>query len=697
MSRAVGRRGAWLVVLGLAVLLGGAARAGVWDELPLAALMRPDLERLSEQALRARADTLRQRLFIDEQTIAIERGEDLELVVAYVAAVELLWERDRSPEVAGARRSAAYLMHATGWLAQERGDLRVAIAELSAGEDRAARALATSVKALRKVGREAFAAALETAPSATAGAAQAGWVALREGEPLEAARRFMAAAEVEPLPRFGADACEALLTVGGAEAEALCARLEARFVATWPASAGRFAEVRRRVQDTLTSKEFVARAREDVGDLDELAAEVARAWRLGREGAARRLAKVATERFPDDVRSWRLAAGVAVTAGSGAALDEAIGGAARRGFGDDERLAEAKAARVIGQAIARAFQGRAPGAPARAGREREIDAATRRWVEAQGGALGRQLRAVLAFVEAGAGQDPGIERALTGLLTGEVDEGSVRLGLVIALASGRWDEAMVGRVVAARPGDAGSSGLAARVEVGLAIGERDPERLERALARLDGERPETRLTRVVARRSLEVLTGAPLSKEGLDADRAALERLAFAFDEASGEGRAWAQARALTLATLEVRAGRPLEAAELLREARRFGGEVGLLAGGLAQLVVGDGRGGGELCARGGTAAGPIGQALLACQAVGSPEAEAGRLWGLALAAWDGANLPYRLEPGTARPLQELRFEVAIRLEPGTPLSLEVALVPTVTLVPELAPSRPEVERRAHR
>jgi len=692
-----GVRAGWLLVVSGVIAAPDAARAGVWDELPLAALMRPDLERLSEAALRARADTLRQRLFIDEQAIAIERGEDLELVIGYAAAVELLWERDRSPEVAGARRSAAYLMHATGWLAQERGDLRVAIAELGAREEPAARALATSVKALRGVGREAFAAALVAAPSGAATAAQAGRVALREGAALEAARRFMAAAEVEPLPRFAVDACEALLTLDDEAAAALCARLEARFVATWPASAGRFAQVRQRAEDALRSKEFVARGREGIGDLAELAAEIGRARRLGREGAARRLAKVTTGRFPGDVRSWRLAAEVAVAAGSAADLREVVREAARHGYGDDARLAEAQAALEIGQAIARALDVDGLGERRSGRREADVDASTRRWVERLGGPTGRQLRALLALVEADGEQGARAERALSELLAGEADAVSALLALVIALAHGRWEDDAARIVDWSQPTGAEVAELAARIELGLAIGARDPDRVARAIGALTAERPEAALARVVGRRTLEVMTGAALAKEGLEADRQALARLAFAFDEASDAGRALAQARALSLATLEVRAGRPLDAAELLREARRFGGDLGVVAGGLAQLLAGDGHGALELCGRGAGVSGPIGQALLSCQAVGAPEAEAPRLWGLALAAWDGANLPHRLEAGTARPLQQLRLDVAVRLEPGAPLSLQVEIVPTAMLIPELSPSRAEVARRAHR
>ena len=198
----------WLLLLVVVATQALAApRVGasdrIWEVLPFAGLMRKDLAALSDQVLTLRAEALRQRLFIDEETIALERGEDLELIVGYAAIVALVAERKGADAagVPGAQRSAAYLLHATGHAAETRADLRIAIAELGALDEAAPRALAASVRAMRAFGRERF----ETAFAAGAGAAsattlaQAGRVALREGEPMLAAQSFMAATAASSL------------------------------------------------------------------------------------------------------------------------------------------------------------------------------------------------------------------------------------------------------------------------------------------------------------------------------------------------------------------------------------------------------------------------------------------------------------------------------------------------------------------
>ena len=142
-----------LVALSLLLVTSVPVRAEdtIWQVLPFAGLMRKDLDALSNEALTTRAEPLRQRLFSDEETVALERGEDLELVVGYAAMVALVAERQGADAVgvAGASRSAAYLLHATGFMAETRADLRIAIAELGALDEAAPRALATSVRAMR--------------------------------------------------------------------------------------------------------------------------------------------------------------------------------------------------------------------------------------------------------------------------------------------------------------------------------------------------------------------------------------------------------------------------------------------------------------------------------------------------------------------------------------------------------------------
>lgn len=627
--------------IALLVALGGTARAEVetlWRALPLAELVRRDLEPLDLHTLVARAEALRQRLFIDETTIAIERGEDLELAIGYAAAVTLLAERGASTDnLLGARRSAAYLLHATGVMAERDPHLRLAVVELGALEDEAARALARSVKAMRAWGREAFAAALAEQRArgealSAAALAQAGHVALAEGDALGAAVSFVEAAGQEALPRLGWAACEALAAVGDARALTMCREIEARFVTVLPASRSGFEAARRRGE---ARREGVVAASADE-DARRLVALVERAVA---QGLGRRRALGAAER---------------------AALEAALG--AYETTSEDGR----RAARALRAVVAlAAFVAREEGAEAR-------------------------LEAALEAVE----EDDGAEDAR------EVGLGA-RLRLVAGLLGERWEEArahVLGR--AGRQERAAITRFIARVELGLGVRTRDRARIEAALAVIEGgaegegeKNGAARLAAIVGRRALEVASGEALGRERLGEDRRALGEMTFTFDVETQSGRALAQSVAFTLATLEARDGAHARAGELLREARRFGGELGPLAAGLAQLVTGDAAGAAELCARGAVREPALRQALLTCEALGAEEASA--MWRAAEALWDAAFLPQILRAGTARAVFVPDLELGAGLDPEGRVVARVRLEPVVVLLPEPSPARVEVRRKA--
>jgi len=699
-----------LALLALLLSHGFVAQAGeppetdnIWRALPFAALMRKDLVAWNDEALNLRAEALRQRLFIDEETIALERGEDLELVVGYAAIVALVAERHGAdaPGVAGATRSAAYLLHATGHAAETRADLRIAIAELGALDEPAPRALSASVRAMRVFGRERFEAAfVASAGDASATAlAQAGQVALREGEPMLAAQSFMAAAAKEPLPRFAVAACEALTRVDTAAAAALCERLEARFVATFPASAGRFEEVRRAADDDSRSTQFDNGRQESSATLEVLTAEVWRRVRRGRDGPAERLAKVATERFADTAESWQLAAEVALELGRATELERVLGVAQAKGIrlGEARLAAEARIAieALLGAGPKRKKAAGGLGAPGAFRSEIEVFAKS-------GGSLAvvRQLRMLAALADVAGhavGAEEVLERAWSALVADGNDRESATLALVVALVRERWSSDAP-KVLARLSGQvlADATLVVQQVELALALRARDRARVERVERQLAGDGAAVALARVVARRGREVLAGGPLDTAGLVEDRRALGALAFAFDEASPDGRRLAQARAFTLATLEARYGRDRgveRAIELLREARRFGGELAPLAGGLGQLFAGDAQGAFELCGRGGSKDVALRQALRGCQALGS--AEPRPLWAEVDRLWEDANVPPVLQPGTARPLALMDFAIAVTVGDGRPLALTVRFAPVSLLVPELLPNQVEVRQRA--
>ena len=315
----------------------------------------------------------------------------------------------------------------------------------------------------------------------------------------------------------------------------------------------------------------------------------------------------------------------------------------------------------------------------------------------------RMLAALAAQIagEAGADTVDAAWAALIGLDAakgrGAIDADSAALALVVALVRERWSSdapKLLGQLTGAVK--VGAEATVNAVELGLALRTRDEQRLDRVTQKLAhaGEGAALELARVVARRGREVLTGGVIDPARVGEDRRTLAALAFAFDEASPDGRRLAQARAFTLATLEARDARD-RAIELLREARRFGGELAAFAGGLGQLLAGDTQGADELCGRGTSEDATLRQALIACQAPGSAEPKS--LWGLVDKLWDEAGVPPVLQAGTARPLALMDFAIAVTLGDGRPLALTVRFAPVSLLVPEIVPPRVEVLRRAGR
>ena len=141
-----------------------------------------------------------------------------------------------------------------------------------------------------------------------------------------------------------------------------------------------------------------------------------------------------------------------------------------------------------------------------------------------------------------------------------------------------------------------------------------------------------------------------------------------------------------------MRASSSDNAIELLRESRRFGGDLAPLAAGAAQLLIGDAPGAAELCERGQSREPTLKQALLVCRALGAASPKP--LWADAEAMWDAAMLPQILTPGTVRPLFLPAFELDAELPAGGPPRIIARLEPASVLAPELSPSRTEVRVR---
>lgn len=648
------------------VFATSAARAdAIWTELPFAGLMRKDLDGLTNEALAVRAEALRTRLFIDEETVAIERGEDLELAIGYAAIVALIGERDAAREgLAGAQRSAGFVLHTLGYAAETSFDLKIALTELSDSDAAPARALVASVQAARKVGAARFGAALGNDPGVAA-LVQAGRIALREERPADAATYYMTALAKRPLPRLALAAYEALLRAAGVGMEALGARLEAKFVAVMPAIAPAFVKLRQRVDDERASKAW-----RDGGSVDGLASEVWRRLRLGRIGAAESLARDA-EKLGDRT----LVAAVGVDLGRVTPLAEVLAT-------KDARLLELVVAAEAKRAIGRLVGTRSRG-------ELALDAALDAYEAQAAPGLVVQLRLLSALAKQTEGHD-GDEAWRRFVAAPDKDLGAAMLGLFAALVRDRW-QADVPALVASLSGPVkvAAQALVARTDLGLALRTRDGARIDAVLPRLGGDDAAMVLARIVAARAAEVLSGAPIEVAGLDRDRQALGKIAFAFDETTPAGQRLAQARAFTLAVLAGRANANDDTLELLREARRFGGALAGLAGGTAQLLAQDAQGAFELCERTRSEDRIVRQALATCQALGRPSKKA---WRVVEAGWDEAGLPPILQPGTARPLFVPEVVIAVDFERG--LRLQVAYEPVSTLLPELLPARSEVLQR---
>ena len=654
-----------ILIVCLALATSTARADAIWTELPFAGLMRKDLAGLTNEALGLRAEALRTRLFIDEETVAIDRGEDLELAIGYAAIVALIAERDAAREgLQGAQRSAAFVLHTLGHAAETSFDLKIALTELSDSDSAPARALVASVRAARELGRQRFDAAFGADPSVAA-LVQAGRIALREGRPADAATHYMAALAKDPLPRLALAAFEALLRAEGAGMAALADRLEGKFVGVMPAIAPAFQKLRRVVGDERASKAW-----RDDGTIEALSVEVWRRLRLGRAGAAETVAREA-ERRGDRT----LMAAVGVELGRSLPLPEVV--AAK-----DPRLLELVVAAEAKRAIDRLVGKRSRG-------ELALDAALDAYEAAAAPGLVAQLRLVSALAKQteGTNADAAWQRFVA---APDKTIGAAMLGLFAALVRDRW-QADVPPLMASLSGSVKveAAAIVQRTELGLALRARDRGRLDAALAAISGDDAATVLARIVGARAQQVLSGAPLDVAGIDRDRQALGKIAFTFDETTPVGQRLAQARVFTLAVLTGRAKANDETLELLREARRHGGALAGLAGGVAQLLVQDGQGAFELCERTSDDR-VVRQALATCQALGRPSKKA---WRAVEASWDDAGLPPILQPGTARPLFVPEFMISVDFEQG--LQLQVAFEPVSTLLPELLPARSEVLRRA--
>ncbi|MFO0745343.1 MAG: hypothetical protein U1F43_06675 [Myxococcota bacterium] len=712
----------------------------ITDALPFTKLLAGDMANLPDDQLLTVAEHMRSRLFLDEATTVIEVASDLELALRFATAVQLLEARPsvangpQAPALRAAARSAAFLLHSTGFAYETREDVRASVEAIlpaqNAPNRAAVEAMITSVRAMRAYGNAWFPLALSAVekdqPDAPGSLVQEGWWLAHEGKSLEAAQVFTKSLSVAPVGDVALAAYEALLTANQPESDAVAAELRTRIVKSVPVLGGQFASRLDYIEDTRATAAFEAKA--GTADRDTSIAQVFRYLRVGRPGAAELLVRDVLGRWPADAQSWHAAAEAYYLLGRYESL-RVLFLDAESGGHFDARLREVRiAARMmlrVHESLGEMHHPLADG---------DLDGDLDAYVAASGGKgstaelaahVARMFIAIADWMgkkngpAAGPAFDAASKRIEALVLARPKDPEALRAALV---AWAGIEKATVGvqrvsALAAKLPADQalGVSFLLARVEAGVALRERDPVGMKSALARFAAidkilskkpgsaaagtiDRAAYTLAATTARLAAKVLTGEPVSEPDLGLARGALAGIDGAFDLSSDDGRALAQGRALTAGTLALLA-RDVSAPDQFRLARAAKrDELGLLAGGIVQVLAGDALGAGELYERASVeATRPAIQQWLAfasyqAAAQTGDTASAKRALTAAVDQWDAAKLPAVAQPGSVRPLFVGDFNIGLRVSPGEPLALDIRASPVLTLIPEIVTSKAEAQ-----
>lgn len=719
----------------------------ITQALPFARFIASDLAALSDDALLDVAEHLRTRLFSEDGATVIEVVSDLELALRFATAIQLLESRPsiqssaRAPAIRAAARSAAYLLHATGWAYETRVDVRASLEAVlpppNAPNRGAMETLIASVQAMRGYGNAWFPAALAAVQQdqrdAPTSLVQEGYWLSHEGKPADAAERLTRSLAQAPDPRVALQAYDTLLSIGSAEADGVAAELRQRFVAARPILDNAFESLKTWTDAARATGAYEAQPKGSA-DLPTSIAQAFRYIRVGRAAEAEALAREVLGRFPNAAEAWHAAAEVYYQLGRYESL-RVLFLDAEAGGHFDARLREIRiAARMslrVHESLGEMHHPLADG---------DLEADLAAFIAANGGpksAADLAARTARIFIAIagwmGAKTTPQAPVALAAaqheiealLAARPKDPDALRVALV---AFAGLEQPLVGvqRVtpLAAKLPAADAlalSFLLARVEAGVALRERDVAgaaaavahfaAIDKLLSKVAGkpkagkppapapiDRATYTLAATIARLGEKVVAGAAPSLAELDAARGALEGLEGAFDESDDGGRLLAQARGLAAGTLAELAGDPRVGDVFHATAALKRDELGLLASGIVQFVAGDAAGAGELFERASAEASrPAVQQWLAfaryktATFVGDAAGAKSAL-GAALDQWDAARLPAAGPAGPFRPIFMGDFNIGLKVEPGVPLALELRASPVLTLLPELATTKAEAQ-----
>lgn len=692
----------------------------VWDVSPLAQMMRADMAQAGRDGLGQLVTTLGTRLILTTESIGIDQLGDIELLWRLATGVQMLVEvSEPSADLTRVERATAFAVFTIGHRYQTRDDFRFALDGLESDTTGQGRLLLAAVRQMKDYGAVWFQSAYEKlgklGPLDVESEHQYGRILLDTGRPQEAAKLLSEAFAKGPDRELARSMCDAMVAVGE---PALIARLSSMKERMQTDGLIALAEELDfcliRDADERASREFDKRAEAGTIQRGEVVAQIDRLVRLDRMGAAEQLARRAMELEPEV--GFVAAAELLFRLERWQSLATLFADAKTRGI-SNERLSQLEALTLVAMSLRQAL-GHAvtpSGDPIAALEGSTLSPLVKRTQVAMlstarfmGAAKDQQAaareavdRAVADLLKHHGGEPNGLGAVLISML------GSDRLDAGLKLVAPK----MSALEKAARKKGAPEAQLAAfaelaslvgRVELGMGLRDRDPKRITRALNTMKKIGPAERNALGVmkaAELQLAEVTGA-LALEALRGEVTSFKLVEplqeWALPRTSTNGRNALQARAMLLGTLAALKGEDGVAVSRWLEARAvLSGPVAFLAAGLVQLVIGDVAGASALCERAEDGERPaLAQALAACVAKGAEGPAAKKAWGEVLSFWRDVALPDGPLP-RARPLFYGSFDVGVKVMTGQPIAVILDARPVVTLVPELVPSRSEVETLA--
>lgn len=692
----------------------------LWDLSPLAQMMRADMAQAGRAGLEQLVTTLGTRLILTTESVGIDQLGDIELLWRLATGVQMLTEvSEPSADLYKVERATAFAVFTIGHRYQTRDDFRFALDGLESDTSGQGRLLLAAVRQMKDYGTAWFLAAHEKlsklGPLDVESDHQLGRILLDTGRPQEAAKLLSEAFAKAPDRELARSMCDAMVAIGEPGLVARLTAMKDRMLTDGLiALAEELDFCLMRDADEQAVRDFDRRAEAGAVQRGEVADQIARLVRLDRVGAAEQLARRAMELEPE--LGFVAAAELFFRLERWQSLATLFADAKARGL-SNERLSQLETLTLVAMHVRQAL-GHAvtPGGdpiaaleattlPPLVKRAQVAMLSTARFMGApqpeRTAALGAVDRAVAELLKHHGAEPTGLGAVLISML------GTDRLDAGLKLIAPKM--AALGK--AARKKGAAPAELAAfaelasligRVELGMGFRERDPRRITRALSAMKkigpAERQALGVTKAAELQLAEV-TGA-LALEALGGEvksYALIEPLQeWALPRTTTNGRNALQARAMLLGTLAALKGEDGVAVSRWLEARTvLTGPVAFLAGGLVQLVIGDVYGASTLCSRAEQGERPaLAQALAACVAKGVEGPDAKKAWGEVLSFWRDVRLSDGPLP-RARPLFYGTFDIGVKVMTGQPIELILDARPVVTLVPELVPSRAEVEALA--